>query len=135
EGKVSSVSAEWVNNYTVRLHVTTPAATTLIARITNMPGWQATVNGHEVPLHPWNLGMQQVTVSAGASTVTLTYWPPLFTLGLRLAAVAGAGLALWWALPGVVAGFRRRRQRQRLQRQTSLGGQPEEDLADAVGIP
>src|SRR5262249_47780923 len=64
-----------------------------------------------------------------------TYWPPLFTLGLRLAAVASAGLVLWWTLPGVAVRLKRKREHQRLQRETSLGSQPEEDLADTVSIP
>lgn len=92
------ISAVWSNNYTVRLHVETTHADTLIARITNVPGWHAKVNGRDVQLRSWNVVMQQIPVPAGSSVVTLTYWPPLLTTGFTLASGAAISLLLMWPL-------------------------------------
>jgi len=62
------------------------------------PGWTATVNGVATEIEQVNGALRAVAVPAGASTVTLTYWPSTLTWGF-LAAAAGivflAFLTLW----------------------------------------
>ncbi len=67
-------------------------AQVLRLRLTDVPGWHATVDGHPVPLTRWAGVMLQTDVPAGRHKVVLSYWPATFTLGLALAAVATIGL-------------------------------------------
>jgi hypothetical protein len=75
-------------------------------RLTDLPGWHATVDGHPVPLAPYAGVMLQADVPAGRHQVELTYWPARFTQGLVLAGIAAGGLLVACVLPVV----RRRRQ-------------------------
>jgi len=61
-------------------------------RLTNVPGWKATIDGRPLALEPYSGIMLQATVPAGRHTVELTYWPTTFTLGLVLAACSAIGL-------------------------------------------
>jgi uncharacterized membrane protein YfhO len=76
------------------------AATVLISEIWD-GGWQAQIDGAPAPVTMVNGALMAVAVSAGAHTIQLRYWPPLFTPGLVAAA---AGLLLAAAL---LAGQRR----------------------------
>jgi hypothetical protein len=51
------------------------------------PGWRATVNGAEGEIVQVNGALRAVAVGAGESTVTLRYWPSVWTWGLLAAAV------------------------------------------------
>ncbi|MGH2486248.1 MAG: glycosyltransferase, partial [Ktedonobacterales bacterium] len=77
-----------------------------MARVANIPGWQASVNGHPTPIRAWNTAMQQIAIPAGTSTIELKYWPPRFTVGLWLAALGLLLLLLCWLTP-VFGGTRR----------------------------
>jgi hypothetical protein len=63
------------------------------------PGWKATVNGRDAPVHPVDLAFRGVVVGAGTSTVVFTYEPLSFRVGLAAAAVAAVA-ALVWVLRG-----------------------------------
>jgi Bacterial membrane protein YfhO len=76
-------------------------------RLTNVPGWHASIDGHPVPLESFAGVMLQVEVPAGHHTIDLHYWPATFTTGLVLAACAVVGL-VGAAAVGLV---RRRRYR------------------------
>jgi hypothetical protein len=76
-------------------------------RLTNVPGWKATIDGRPLALEPYSGIMMQATVPAGRHTVELTYWPTTFTLGLVLAACSAAGLVV-----AVTVDHRRRRRRR-----------------------
>jgi hypothetical protein len=66
---------------------------TLHLRLTDEPGWRATINGQDLPLQSWNQVMLQASVPAGAGSIVLTYWPRSFTVGLVLALLSSLGLA------------------------------------------
>jgi len=68
-------------------------------RITNVPGWHATIDGRSLTLSPWQSVMFQVDVPAGRHVLVLHYWPTTFTLGIVLAACSGAGLLLAIVIP------------------------------------
>jgi hypothetical protein len=72
-------------------HGTTPSVLRL--RLTNVPGWSATIDGKPVDVHPFAQTMQQVRVPPGRHVVDLEYWPKTFSLGIVLALVAALGLA------------------------------------------
>ena len=73
-------------------------------RITDVPGWHASIDGQPVPISRFAGVMLQVEVPAGEHTVTLHYWPSSFTAGIVLAAAAAVGL-----LSALIVENRRRR--------------------------
>ena len=75
-------------------------------RLTDVPGWHATIDGQPVPVQRFARVMLQVAVPAGRHQVTLSYWPSAFTLGIVLAAGAAIGL-----LSALVVDHRRHRRR------------------------
>lgn len=52
------------------------------------PGWHAQSNGQEIPLFPADIAFQGVELLKGSQTLTLTYRPASFTLGLYISAAA-----------------------------------------------
>jgi len=76
-------------------------------RITDVPGWHATVDGQTLDVKRFAGIMLQVVVPAGRHVVTLHYWPPRFSDGLVMAALGTVGLAL----AVLVSELRRRRHR------------------------
>ena len=78
-------------------------------RLTDVPGWHATLDGHPLALGRFAGVMLQARIPAGRHTVDVTYWPAAFTVGLLLALVAILGF-VGGALVIVV---RRRRQASR----------------------
>lgn len=95
-GRVTS--AQWVNNYTIRVHVLAAQPSILIARLANVPGWHVSLNGKPAKTTGWMVAMQQVGVPAGSSTLTFTYWPPRLTTGISLAVLALIALIGWWLM-------------------------------------
>ncbi|HVA10182.1 MAG TPA: YfhO family protein, partial [Acidimicrobiales bacterium] len=61
-------------------------------RLTDVPGWRASVDGRAVPLHRFAGVMLQVDVPGGRHVVELDYWPITFTVGIVVASCAAAGL-------------------------------------------
>ena len=74
-------------------------------RLTNIPGWHASIDGKPLKLLPYDTVMLQARVPAGSHTIELSYWPTRFSVGLVLAAGAVVGLVV---VP--MAGRRRRRR-------------------------
>ena len=62
-------------------------------RLTDVPGWHASIDGRPVPLQSFAGVMLQIEVPAGRHTIELYYWPATFTAGLVLAGCAVVGLA------------------------------------------
>ena len=60
----------------------------LLARITDVPGWHASVNGHAVPVERAAGTMLAIPLPAGKDTVDLTYWPAALTAGIIAAILA-----------------------------------------------
>lgn len=61
-------------------------------------GWQAELNGIEVPIVRANHSLRGVEVPANKSTVVMRYNPPALTWGLRLSAVGIVICAIWTSL-------------------------------------
>ncbi len=75
-------------------------------RLTDVPGWRATIDGHPLDLQRFGGIMLQARIPAGSHTVEVRYWPRSFSLGIALAAVSVGGLAA-----ATVMAWRRRRSR------------------------
>jgi membrane protein YfhO len=76
-------------------------------RLTDVPGWQATIDGRPLTLRPYEGIMLQATVPAGHHVVTLRYWPNRFVAGLVLAAI-GVLASIAALLSGPIRRHRRR---------------------------
>jgi len=74
---------------------------TLIARITNSPGWHASANGSALSIHPIGGAtprtgvLLSVEIPPGARSVRFHYSPPHFALAVALALVCIVGFALY----------------------------------------
>jgi hypothetical protein len=73
-------------------------------RLTNEPGWHATIDGRPLQLQSFADVMLQARIPGGHHVIELHYWPTLFTVGLIVAASC-LGLLLVLVL---VSAFRRR---------------------------
>ena len=62
------------------------------------PGWKATVNGEETPVHRANTMFRAVQVPAGESTVVFTFEPELWRVALYI------GVGVWLVIVAVLAG-------------------------------
>ncbi len=56
-------------------------------RVTDEPGWHATIDGHPLQLEPFAGVMLQARIPAGRHVINLHYWPTLFTVGLLVAGI------------------------------------------------
>jgi len=83
---------------------TTPQVLRL--RLTDVPGWHATIDGRPLALEPFAGIMLQARIPPGRHSVELRYWPTQFTAGIVLAACSALGLSI--AL--TVGGLRSRRR-------------------------
>ena len=63
-------------------------------RLSNVPGWQATVDGRPVDVRPFAGTMLQVRVPSGRHVVELHYWPKTFSVGIAVALCAFLGIAI-----------------------------------------
>ncbi len=77
-----------------RLGTNSSRPSVLRLRLTDVPGWNATVDGRPVPLDRFAGTMLQLEVPAGRHLIELDYWPTAFTVGLILAGCAVIGLFL-----------------------------------------
>ena len=84
-------------------HATTPQVLRL--RLTDVPGWHATIDGRPLALTSFENVMMQARIPPGTHTVELHYWPTKFTEGIAIALCSLVGLTA--AL--VASGLRRRR--------------------------
>jgi hypothetical protein len=81
-------------------------AAVLRLRLSDVPGWSASIDGKPLSLQRYAGVMLQARVPPGHHTVVLRYRPVTFTLGVALAAAAAVGLV---AVPVALATVRRRR--------------------------
>ncbi len=100
----------------LRVVVRATTRSILQLRLTDVPGWHATIDGSPLALRPWHDVMLEAVVPPGRYTVLLRYRPQAFTLGLAAAAAAAAALAFWL---GVSARRARRRAVRRREEFTS----------------
>ncbi len=87
-----------------KITTSSPTEQVLRLRLTNQPGWHASLDGQPLDTGPYAQVMIQARIPAGHHIVELTYWPPLFTLGLVMA----GGCAILLVTASVMA---RRRHR------------------------
>ena len=83
-------------------HATTPQVLRL--RLTDVPGWHASIDGKPLALTRYNRIMLQARIPAGTHTIELHYWPDAFTAGIAVGAATVIALVLV-----VVIGRRRHR--------------------------
>lgn len=74
------------------LHTNASNPRVLRLRLTDVPGWHASIDGRPVPLRRFAGVMMQIVVPSGHHTVVLRYWPTTFTVGIVLAGCAISGL-------------------------------------------
>ena len=94
---------------TWQVHTDSTRPEYLRLRVTDVPGWHGTIDGHPLSLQSFSGLMLQVRVPAGRHTVTVSYWPTTFTDGIVVAVVSALGLGI--ALGVETARSRRRRSR------------------------
>jgi uncharacterized membrane protein YfhO len=70
------------------------AGATVVARVTDVPGWHATIDGKPVTLQRYDGVMQSLSVPAGTHRIRLWYSPGTLLDGGVLAALAVVGLLL-----------------------------------------
>ena len=89
-------------------HVVTDTAgpTVLRLRLTDVPGWYATIDGRPLALQRFAGVMLQARIPPGRHVVELLYMPTAFSIGIATAALSGLGLAG----AGLMGWSRRRRQ-------------------------
>jgi hypothetical protein len=63
-------------------------------RLTDTPGWHASIDGRPLALESFAGSMLQAQIPAGNHTIELRYWPSTLTVGLVLAFLSAAGLAI-----------------------------------------
>jgi hypothetical protein len=105
-GTPAAVTQSQPGTWRVVTNATSPSLLRL--RLTNVPGWHATIDGRPLATEVWGGGaMLEARVPAGHHVVTLHYWPDLFSAGLVVAAVTVLALA------AVAVGARARRPTDR----------------------
>ena len=95
-------------------HAATP--TVLRFRLTDVPGWHASIDGRPLVLHRFDGVMLQAKIPSGTHTIELHYWPESFSIGVGVAVATVIVLVL-----AVVVG-RRRQRRHGPQRFGSASG-------------
>jgi hypothetical protein len=91
-----------------RLVVNDATASVLRLRLTAVPGWHASIDGHSLALQPWASGsMLEARVPAGRHVVELHYWPDAFNAGIAVGGAVVVGLVVTISI-GAVRGRRRR---------------------------
>ena len=95
------------NPAAVTVHTDAPTPQLLRLRLTDVPGWHATLDGKPLALTPYAGIMMQARVPPGRHVIELHYWPATFTAGIALAICAVVGLCAS-AVVVVVAQRRRR---------------------------
>jgi Bacterial membrane protein YfhO len=69
----------------LRITTSNPSDQVLRLRLTDEPGWHASIDGHPLQLEPFAGVMFQARIPPGRHVIELHYWPTLFTVGLLVA--------------------------------------------------
>jgi hypothetical protein len=93
---------------TWELSTSSREAEVLRLRLTDVPGWHATIDGRPLALEPYAGIMLQARVPPGRHVIDVTYWPGAFTVGLVVALVTVVTLAI----ASILARRRDRRPRE-----------------------
>ena len=92
DGAPATVTHPSPNAWRMVTHPTTQSVLRL--RLSNVPGWRATIDGKPVTVRPFARIMLQVRVPPGRHVVELQYWPTTFSFGIVVALCAALGLAI-----------------------------------------
>jgi len=76
------------------LTISSSATQVLRLRLTDVPGWRATIDGRPMPLYRFSGFMLQARIPPGRHHVELNYSPAAFIEGTILAVCSGAAIAL-----------------------------------------
>ena len=91
-GRTQVIPASQPTPASWRVRLVTARPGTLVLRVTDVPGWQATIDGRPLALRAWRGLALSARVPAGRHVIVLSYWPRLLTVGLVAAAAAALGL-------------------------------------------
>jgi hypothetical protein len=78
--------------WTMVTDVNTPQVLRL--RLTDVPGWDASLDGKPLALESFGGVMLQARIPPGRHQVVLHYWPTTFTVGIVLCVIGAVGLAI-----------------------------------------
>lgn len=90
----SAATVSWVRPNSLQIVSVADTPQILRIRLTNVPGWHASIDGRSLPLEAFDRIMLQAHLPAGRHVVELTYWPRTFSLGIVLAALGCASLVV-----------------------------------------
>ncbi|RKH72619.1 hypothetical protein D7X96_04290 [Corallococcus interemptor] len=95
-------SVEWVRQGARHLELKVDACddSYLVVSDSHYPGWTATVDGQDAPIHRADLALRAVRIPRGVHTVHFDYRPLSFRLGLALSVLGWLGLISWAARRG-----------------------------------
>jgi hypothetical protein len=79
-------------SWKVETNATTPQVLRL--RLTDVPGWHATIDGKPLVVSRFNRVMLQARIPPGRHTIELHYWPETFTVGIAVAVLTVIGLVV-----------------------------------------
>lgn len=79
----------------------------LILSETYYPGWQATIDGEPTDIYKTNVALRGVVVPPGSHTITMTFRPTTFYVGVGLSLATALTLFIW----SIAVGVSRRRKR------------------------
>ncbi len=68
----------------LEIDVESASAGMLVVSDAHFPGWYATVNGKQAPIHKVNAAFRGIRVEAGTSAVRMTYWPRSLSAGIAI---------------------------------------------------
>ena len=96
-GTVSSVEHPVTSSWSFTIDASAPSQ--LVLRVTDYPGWYATIDGRALPLSLYKGVMMKAPVPAGRYLVHVWYMPERLVIGTWLALAALAALFTWAAWP------------------------------------
>ncbi len=74
------------------MRVNSATTRTLVLRLSDVPGWRATIDGQPLTLQSSSGIMLAATIPAGRHSIVLHYWPESFTAGIFLALCSAISL-------------------------------------------
>jgi len=107
-----------------RLVTRSARSAVLRLRLTDVPGWHATIDGRPLPLRRYGNVMLQAPVPPGHHTIELRYLPTAFRAGVTFAAVVVVGLVVLPIVVRVRRGLRGRRLSAAAEKQPGHNATP-----------
>jgi Bacterial membrane protein YfhO len=83
-----------LNPATWRIVIRAATPQVLRLRITDVPGWHATIDGRPLALERFSGVILQARIPSGHHTITIHYWPRAFSIGLLFACCSAVVLCV-----------------------------------------